>query len=110
MNQIVLAQCNESFPTSEGTSVRGTFRDTVEKDRRKLNLKLIFQKKQKRTEMRKNDRKGEIRTCPKIVAQPAVTSEKGVVFNPVRSDSGVSPTFSKLTCSARASLAETSLL
>ena len=95
---------------SDGTSVRGTFRDTVEKDRRKLNLKLIFQKKQKRTEMRKNDRKGEIRTCPKIVAQPAVTSEKGVVFNPVRSDSGVSPTFSKLTCSARASLAETSLL
>ena len=33
-----------------------------------------------------NNKKGEIRTCPNIVAQPAVTSEKGVV-NPVRSSS-----------------------
>ena len=55
-----------------------------------MNLKLIFQKtkNKKRTEMRKNNKRGEIRTCPKIVAQPAVTSEKGVVFNPVRSGSG----------------------
>ena len=43
----------------------------------------------KRTKMHKNNKKGEIRTCPKIVAQMAVTSEKGVVFNPVRSGSGV---------------------
>ena len=57
----------------------------------------------KKTEIRKNDKKGESRTCPKIVAQPAVTSEKGVVFNPVRSSSGVLPTFIKLTCSTRAS-------
>ena len=37
--------------------------------------------------MPKSNNKGEIRTCPKIVVQPAVTSEKGVV-NPVRSGSG----------------------
>ena len=43
----------------------------------------------KRTEMRKNNKKGEIQTFLKIVVQPAVTSEKGVVFNPVRSGSGV---------------------
>ena len=80
------------------------------------------QNTKKRTEMRQNNNKGEI-WCPKIVAQPAVTSEKGVVFNPVRSNSGSgdessqdflknflflknhqnSPTFIKLTCSARAS-------
>ena len=59
----------------------------MEKDRRKSNLKLILVKK--RTKMHKNNKKGEIRTCPKIVAQMAVTSEKGVVFNPVRSGSGV---------------------
>ena len=38
--------------------------------------------------MRKNNNKGELRTCPKIVAQPAVTSEKVVVLSPVRSGSG----------------------
>ena len=65
----------------------------MEKDQRKSNLKLIFQKK-KRTEMRKTNKKGEIRACPKIVAQPAVTSEKGVVFNPVRSSGGVLPRIS----------------
>ena len=37
--------------------------------------------------MPKSNNKGEIRTCPKIVVQPAVTSEKGVA-NPVRSGSG----------------------
>ena len=62
----------------------------MEKDQRKSNLKLS----KKRTEMRQYDKKGEIRACPKIVAQPAVTSEKGVVFNPVRSASGVLPRIS----------------
>ena len=47
--------------------VRGTFRHMMEKDHRKSNLKLIFP--QKKTEMRKNNNKGEIRICPKIVAQ-----------------------------------------
>ena len=37
--------------------------------------------------MHKTNKKGEIQTCLKIVAQLAVTSEKGVVFNPVRSGS-----------------------
>ena len=54
----------------------------MEKDKRKSNLKLIFKKN--RTELRKNDKKGEVRTCPRVVAQLAVTSEKGVVFNPAQ--------------------------
>lgn len=39
--------------------------------------------------MRKDNINGEIRTCPKVFAQPAVTSEKGAVVNAVRSASGV---------------------
>ena len=37
------------------------------------------------SETHKNNKNEEIRTCPKIVVQLAVTSEEGVVFNPVRS-------------------------
>ena len=54
--------------------------------------KMDFQKnsqkcvKTKQTKQKQKNQ-GEIRTCPKIAAQPAVTSEKGVV-NPVRSGSG----------------------
>ena len=59
----------------------------------KIESETHFSKK-KRTEMRKTNKKGEIRACPKIVAQPAVTSEKGVVFNPVRSSGGVLPRIS----------------
>ena len=47
--------------------VRGTFRHMMEKDHRKSTLKLIFPTTTK--EMRKNNKKGEIRICPKIVAQ-----------------------------------------
>ena len=64
-------------------------------------------------------KKGAVRTSANIVAQLAVTSEKGVV-NPVRSGSGSCneisqkhqnrPNFIKLTCSARASRENKSLL
>ena len=62
----------------------------MEKDHRKSNLNSA-KNGQKCVKMTK---KGEIRACPKIVAQPAVTSEKGVVFNAVRSSSGVLPRIS----------------
>lgn len=60
---------------------RGTFRHMIEKRKKR--------KKNNNTEMRKDNINGEIRTCPKVFAQPAVTSEKGAVVNAVRSASGV---------------------
>ena len=78
----------EKISLRDTSAVRGNFRHMMEKDQRKSNLKLIFQLKKKAQKCLKVTIKdGEIRTCPKIVVQPAVTSEKGVV-NPVRSGSG----------------------
>ena len=76
----------------------------------KIESKTFFFQQQQQNKTHRNARKkGAVRTSANIVAQLAVTSEKGVV-NPVRSGSGSCneisqkhqnrPNFIKLTCSA----------